>query len=85
MVYLGNISIYIFITHYLIRTYVDLLFRKLRLASTLTALVEMIVILAITFAVSAMLDRYDHVMKRNLKKMYDKYLGKLFQKLYISV
>lgn len=80
MVYLGNISIYIFITHYLIRTYVDLIFRKLKLTSTLTALIEVIVVLVITFAVSAMLDRYDHVMKRNLKKMYDKYIGKIFPK-----
>lgn len=73
MVYLGNISIYIFITHYLIRMYVDFFVRQLSLESLTSAFVEIIVILGFTFLVSFILDRHYQTMKMNIKKIYEKF------------
>ena len=60
MVYLGNISMYIFITHFLIREYVDFIVRQLNLQSLLTASIEIVIILLFTFIVSIMLEKYYH-------------------------
>ena len=73
MVYLGNISIYIFITHYLIRVYVDFFVRQLSMESPTIAIVEIIVILGFTFLVSFILGRYYQSMKMNIKKNYEKF------------
>lgn len=43
-VYLGNVSMYAFIIHYLIRMYIDYIVNKLHLQSALVALIEMFLI-----------------------------------------
>lgn len=78
MVYLGNISIYIFITHYLIRMYVDFWVRQLSLESLTIAFIEIIVILSFTFLVSFILDRYYRTMKMNIKKIYEKFRNMVY-------
>lgn len=61
MVYLGNISIYIYITHYLIRMYIDFIVSQLRLMSVVTAIIEIIVILCLTFLISVLIDKHNHL------------------------
>ena len=79
MVYLGNISMYIFITHYLIRIYIDMIVLKLNLASMSIAFLEIVVILVLTGIVSIMLDRHYPMMQRKIKQTFDKYLAKAFE------
>lgn len=57
MVYLGKISVWIFITHYLIRLYVDLGIRLFEVRNTVISIIEVIVILGMTIRISILLDR----------------------------
>ena len=63
MVYLGNISVYIFITHYLIRMYVDFLVRYFNLQSDWTAIIEVILILSLTMLISVLIERGQRLKK----------------------
>lgn len=56
MVYLGNISMYLFISHYIIIKYVDFSFRKLGFESIQSGLVEVVVILALSFIISIIIN-----------------------------
>lgn len=64
MIYLGNISMYIFITHYLIRMYVDFIVRMTGIGSLSVAICEVVIILLLTFVASSWLN------KRNGKLAY---------------
>lgn len=57
MIYLGNISIYIFITHYLIRMYVDFIVRMTGIGSLPVAICEVVIILLLTFVASLWLNK----------------------------
>ena len=57
MVYLGNISMYIFITHWLIRMYVDFVIQRMGIGSIAVALSEIIIILILTFVISVIMER----------------------------
>lgn len=59
MVYLGNISMYIYITHYLIRAYVDLIVKMIGIRALPIAIGETIIILSLTLWISARLYKHD--------------------------
>lgn len=54
----GNISMNIFLTHYLIRMYVDFVVRYFDLQSVTVAIVEVIIILGLTFSISLLIEKY---------------------------
>lgn len=58
MVYLGNISMYIFLTHYLIRLYVDFIMRYLNIYSIRNAIIEIIIICTSTMIISMSINKY---------------------------
>ena len=67
MVYLGNISMYIFITHWLIRMYVDFYVQRMGIESVAVALLEVVIILILTFVVSVIIERNGNVSQKSKK------------------
>ena len=59
MVFLGNISMYIFITHYLIRGYIDLIVQVFHIQNVVVGIMEIIISLILTFIVSINLYKND--------------------------
>ncbi len=57
MVFLGDISMYIFISHYVIRNYTDLFVRLYRLNSIGIGILETVIILILSFACSIVLHK----------------------------
>ena len=57
LVYLGDLSMYIFLTHYNIRMYTDFIVRMLKIESFQVRIVEVIIILLLTFLISVSLHR----------------------------
>lgn len=58
MVYLGTISMYIFLSHYNIRMYVDFIIRILKIGSIPVAIIEMVIILVLTILLSVWIKSY---------------------------
>lgn len=65
MVYLGTISQYIYLSHYPVRMYLDAAVQALKLKSLAVGITEAVLMLALTFAISALLYRHS----RNRKKL----------------
>ncbi len=57
IVYLGNISMYIFLSHYNIRMLTVFIFEQLHLESLAIAILEIVIILTLTMITSVLLDR----------------------------
>ncbi len=66
MVFLGNISLYIFIFHYVIRMFVVFFFKKLKIDSLLIGILEVIIILFITFSISICIYKYNERPRKKL-------------------
>lgn len=58
MVYFGNISMYIFLSHYNIRMYLDYLVRNLKMESITVGMIEVLAILALTLFISSFIHYY---------------------------
>lgn len=72
MVYLGNLSMYLFLVHYPIRMYTDFAVKRYSLQSELMALAEVTVIFGLSLVISAALYSYKqrkHLMGRNGRQM----------------
>ena len=69
MVFLGNLSMYIFLTHYLIRMFVDYFVNYFNLKYTFTPFIETAVILGLTFLISILIN---NLYNKNSTKSYAK-------------
>lgn len=58
MVYLGSISMYIFLSHYNIRMYVDYIVRTMNCESLMVGMIEVACILIFTFLISSSIHHY---------------------------
>lgn len=58
IVFLGNISMYIFLSHYNIRMYIDLIVRTLHLESITVGIIEAVMILILTIAISLLIHHF---------------------------
>lgn len=70
MVYLGTISMYIFLSHYNIRWYIDSVVKLLKIESLPTGILEVIVILILTFMVSKYIHQFRTQKKNTSVKQF---------------